>query len=390
MSNLQLLSPDRLRVRVAKLYASRQHIWLHDSRDWPLSINLGCPTEQQAIDLQDATLDWVNAWREWQGPGKLFWHSRQWRRIGIQDLPEKILFERPEDVADLLGEGARWRRAAERFATLAERWPAVSGKTKVFFDALADFDCFDFEILQQVVQWFLENRCSNLYPRQLPVAGAHTKWLEGKQRVVCALVGCATGLADYNDMYELLGLRRPTLLWRMRILDSSIRQHLGWLEDISAPLVDFQRLPIVPHNIVIVENLQTFLAFEDLKDTIVLLGMGFRVKELAEIEWLRSARCLYWGDLDTSGLAILNMVRGVLPKIKSILMDEATLLANKSLWVEEKKQHSALTLPNLSPVEDAVYRGLQEHKWGTNVRLEQERLPWQTAWATIVGSIQSI
>jgi len=59
------------------------------------------------------------------------------------------------------------------------------------------------------------------------------------------------------------------------------------------------------------------------------------------IKWIEDAHCIYWGDIDTHGFAILNRARSYLPRLKSLLMDEQTLLCHKALWVEEKQQHSA-------------------------------------------------
>jgi hypothetical protein len=57
-------------------------------------------------------------------------------------------------------------------------------------------------------------------------------------------------------------------------------------------------------------------------------------------------------------------------------MDESTLLRYRDLWVTEKDQCSSPYLPLLTDSEREVYRGLKEQRWGTNVRLEQERIAW--------------
>ena len=64
-------------------------------------------------------------------------------------------------------------------------------------------------------------------------------------------------------------------------------------------------------------------------------------------------------------------------------MDESTLLRNRALWVEEKDQCSALELPLLTAAEQSVYQGLKQHRWGLNVRLEQERIAWNEAWQVL-------
>jgi hypothetical protein len=87
--------------------------------------------------------------------------------------------------------------------------------------------------------------------------------------------------------------------------------------------------------------------------------------------------------LDTHGFAILNRARGYLPELKSVLMDEETLRNHQDLWVEEKDQHSAETLPLLTDPEQAVYQAIKRNAWGQNVRLEQERITWGVAWRTL-------
>jgi hypothetical protein len=132
-----------------------------------------------------------------------------------------------------------------------------------------------------------------------------------------------------------------------------------------------------------VENLQTFLAFEELQDTVVILGKGFGASFLGSIPWLSSSMSYYWGDIDTHGLAILSQVRSTIPAITSLLMSEETLLQHQDLWVKESRMNYATCLPNLTLEEASVYNGLKQQRWGTNVRLEQERIPWSTAWTTI-------
>jgi len=101
---------------------------------------------------------------------------------------------------------------------------------------------------------------------------------------------------------------------------------------------------------------------------------------------MRAAECTYWGDLDTHGFAILSRARLKLTQMESALMDEATLLGHRDLWVSENPQYAAAELPLLTPTEQAVYGGLKQQRWGMNVRLEQERIPWAYAWDALCGA----
>src|SRR5690606_29033953 len=121
----------------------------------------------------------------------------------------------------------------------------------------------------------------------------------------------------------------------------------------------------------------------ELPDAVVLMRMGYAVEALSEIPWLKGAECVYWGDIDTHGFAILSRVRARLPDVRSMLMDEDTLLHHRMFWGREEQQHSATELPHLLHTELAVYRALKTQHWGFNVRLEQEQIDWTAVETTL-------
>ena len=79
-------------------------------------------------------------------------------------------------------------------------------------------------------------------------------------------------------------------------------------------------------------------------------------------------------------------LRGYLPRVRSMLMDEETLLAHRALWVTEPQPHRADAVEHLHAAEQALYRDLRGDRWGVRVRLEQERIAWDFAWRRIVGA----
>lgn len=113
------------------------------------------------------------------------------------------------------------------------------------------------------------------------------------------------------------------------------------------------------------------------------MKLGNAVSTLSQLPWIRDARGLYWGDIDTHGFAILNVARGVMPAVESLLMDEHTLMAYRRLCVEEPAQTSLLELPLLTASERSVFEGLITGRWGPRLRLEQERIPWDYALGRI-------
>ncbi len=342
-----------------------------------MTITLGVPTEQQAMREVGAVRAWVDAWRGWAGAGRLEWVERQWKVLGMQRLPATLTLDGAGDVARWIDQTTRWERAQQRASLLTATWPQLAQRTGRLFGALADYEEGDFVRLTSMLTWLLAHPRSGLYPRQLPVAGIDSKWLENRRTVLAELAAGLLGREDGADFYALCGLKRPPALLRMRILDPALRAKVGGLGDISAPLADLAQLALPAATVLIVENLQTGLALEDAAGTVVFMALGYGVDQLAHIPWIAEARCLYWGDIDTHGLAILHRARTHFPKLASVLMDEATLRRHAQLWTTEKVQHGATELPLLTREEAHVYRLLKDNALGNNIRLEQERLEWQ-------------
>lgn len=382
--------PADLRLLLERRYDSRHRDWLAGSagagagEPWPLTIALGLPTEAAALRQPDAVRAWAAAWRDWRGPGTLRWAERRWKVLGVQTLPEALLLHQPEQVAAWAGEQERWCRAVQRNALLLARWPALAQRLARLFAVLADYADADFQRLLDLLDWLLAHPASGLYPRQLPVAGIDSKWLETRSGVLAELLAALRGTAaEGADWHALCGLKRPPPLLRMRVLDPALRARVGGLGDMTAPVNELAQLDLPISTVLIVENLQTGLALGDLPGTVAFMALGYGVDQLAQLPWLRAARCLYWGDIDTHGYAILNRARAVLPHLVSVLMEEATLLRFKPLWSDEKVQHGAAALDLLTPEESTVCRALKMHQWGQAVRLEQERIAWDHAWTVL-------
>src|ERR1051326_1450231 len=148
--------------------------------------------------------------------------------------------------------------------------------------------------------------------------------------LVSDLLECLRG----SDTCPNCGLKPLPHVVRFRVLDPALRLCVGNLGDITAPLGHIAALPMSVSRVYIVENMQTGLSFEDLRGAVVFMGLGRAACALVQVPWVASAECIYWGDIDTHGLAILSSLRAVLPTIVSVLMDEPTLLRFRDLWVD--------------------------------------------------------
>jgi hypothetical protein len=381
--------PDDIRDIIKHKYQSKHREWLKMSVSdnnsqtlWPLEINLGIPTERDALQQQEGVRAWITAWRSWRGSGDLVWIERNWRSLGVQSVPQKLILNGPSDAVSWIGEADSWARVVERYKTLVQRWPALIDILSKYYRVLADFDDINILRITEMVSWICANPNSGLYPRQIPVAGVDSKWLESHKGLVCEFVSAIQGTNE-RDIFKVCGLKPPPLLIRIRILDPEIRSRFSGICDISAPWEEIANLDIKPTYVFIVENLQTGLAFEDLTGSVVIMALGYGVDVLDRIPWLDYARCFYWGDIDTHGFAILNRARTYLPSLETVLMDKQTLFSHRDLWVQEKEQSASSELPLLTNEEQELFLSLKNNVWGQQVRLEQERICWETAWGTI-------
>ena len=422
--------PDDVAELLKRKYFNYHKDWLRATvskneiaKLFPLEINLNIPTEQEALKHPEGVRSWISAWNKWQSSmannnaeskNMIVWSERRWRSLGTQSVPEKLIISSAKNAAAWIGEDARWSRAAERFKLMVQRWSAVGSEADSalinilprHFNVLADYNDGDFYSLCEILSWIWDNPNSNLYIRQIPIADIDSKWLESRKCLVAELIaGMKGGASDSDtfveqeipsrDFYKICGLKPLPQIIRMRILDPKIRKMFGGLGDISSPLDEIanlnffpagfissneNELPALKLTVFIVENVQTALAFGDIENSIVLFGLGYGVEVLGKLSWLEQAQCIYWGDIDTHGFAILNRARSYLPKLESILMNEAALLSHRQLWVTEKVQVASAELPKLTVDEQKLYQALKNNVFGQNVRLEQERIGWDYAW----------
>ncbi len=255
------------------------------------------------------------------------------------------------------------------------------------FGVLADWHEADFERLVAALAWLEAHPASGLYLRQLPIAGLDSKWLEQRTGVVMELLALLRGAVPQCDFFEACGLRRAPHRLRMAVLCPVLRRALGGLRDVEAPVPELAALGLRPRALLVVENLASGLALPDLEGAVVFMRLGHAAGTLAALPWLQGVPAFHWGDIDTHGLAILERARRALPGLRSLLMDEATLLAYRPLWGEEPQQHPGTTLDALTADERRLFEDLRGGRWGPQVRLEQERLPWDAALAAIGAAL---
>lgn len=366
--------PDDIITILERRYKNNYQSWLDGLGEWPISISLSAPTESEAQRQSKIFMNWINAWKSWIRPETVTWKTTNWRNLGTQSIPTHVHLSSVADVSSLIGKIDHWEKSIYCRDSLLEKWPNLKNSIGQFLKDRGEINLADLQLLISTLDWLKDNPQSNLYPRQVPVLGINTKWIEGH---VNWLIKALSSKADTaTDFYELSGLKRLPQRVRIRILDPELRKLLGGLSDISAMPNEISRWNLPIKTTYIVENLQTGLAFEDIPNSIVFMGLGNGIELLQSVSWISNTKCFYWGDIDTHGFFILDRLRSYFPHINSALMDENTLLNHKVLWGEESTQHSTISLNHLTPAEQSLFNDLRTHRWKTNLRLEQELLPW--------------
>jgi len=316
------------------------------------------------------SIAWVQAWREAAGGDiEVTWEDRRWGRVGAQAVPTRACVCGPDAITAVAGARVQWRRWRERsieLVSILDDSDALRVSLATYARMIGELDGADFHRLRDVAAWLRANPSSGRFVRQLPIRGIDTKWLERHRAVVQALVGG-----------HGLGLRQPPALTRVRFLDPALAP--SGVTDLTAPQAQLDALTIRPERVVIVENLQTFLALPERAGVVAIDGHGNVAQQLAAIGWIRDAEAVYWGDLDSHGLRILSQARGAGLSLASCLMDEETLVAFRDLWVVEPQPFRG-ALVHLTEPEQAVLAALREHG---DVRLEQERIEWNYAIARL-------
>jgi hypothetical protein len=134
--------------------------------------------------------------------------------------------------------------------------------------------------------------------------------------------------------------------------------------------------------VLVTENRTTLLTLPQLPGCLALLGKGYAVGKLAEIERLREAQTYYWGDIDQHGFEILASIRRHFQQTISCLMDEATLRKCENRIGSEDVES---TLPrefveqHLTTAEGLLWKRCLEH----HLRLEQEHIPADVAFPVL-------
>ncbi len=379
-----MIKVDEARARAATFLERAAREWAADpavASTVRLTVALHPPTEREALVHLPEVRRWRDDWAvidHARLPGvAVAWSSRSWPSIGTQSVPTRLEVVGADAIASFARDH-RWGISRDRAATIRQRLgdtDAVRGAIRAQIGRLTDYDERRFTEVVQVAAWLKHHPATGFRPRQVPVRGVDSKWLGAHRSVLSAFFSATTG----NDG---LGLVDTDPLIRIRILDDTL--HPAGPHDFAAPPAELAALALAPSTVLVIENLETLLALPQIPGVIAAHGSGFAVVALADLTWVRNARVFYWGDLDSNGFAILHTFRSRLPTVESVLMELDTLHEYRDLWVAEPKPARG-SYSTLNATEIETLNALHD---AGDVRLEQERIPWDYALSEITRLIK--
>lgn len=346
---------------------------------FPKRLALKVPTSAEMAERFDEARAWIAELRA-MAYCRVEMREFKHRVFGANAVPQEAWIDTIEDALALIGK----QRDVARFAALIEvtrkhQPQLLDWLAKRPLRALELVD--EWHLLLDIVSWLQTHPHPGVYLRQVDIPGVHSKFIEAHRGVLAewldivlppeAIDPTASSIPQFAQRY---GFRNKPVRIRFRVLDPQHALLLGALvQDVTLDAESFARLDPHVARVFITENEINFLAFPQVKDSLVIFGAGYGFEMLRKAEWLSNCRIHYWGDIDTHGFAILNQLRNQFDHAESFLMGRNTLLAFETLWGEEEQQ-TLRDLPRLNPEEKALFDDLRDNRIRKNLRLEQERI----------------
>ena len=304
----------------------------------PLRVSVRGPAAHERGAYFDNLRLWVDAWHSASKPIRVEWKTVSDRVLGRVRLPVAAYLDSAEDVAKVCGTQALKDLATFRqnLSMTPEPFRGFVARRPLRVVAIGA----DWSAVLSAAAWLGDNPNSGLHARQIPAEGVHTKIVEKYRRDIAelapALGATVSGRGWFAARYGLAS--KPARI-RMRFLDCSL-PGVGPYSDVEVPVGEAAASPVAAERVLVVENEVTFLALPEMPGVVAVFGGGRAAGSLVEqVPWLSNAPVWYWGDLDTWGFVILDRLRGAAGRrteVRSLLMDEATLLAHRGSWVTEE------------------------------------------------------
>lgn len=373
-----MLHPDDIQRLCQRKYPAFLKSVVTGAPFFPLEIRFGRPsTSDEWEKLRHETAALAGG----QLGYRIEWIETNTRRWGRQKFPDRVWFETEAEFLRALGKAAEVQRLRGQLALTREQCPELEPWLAANPARMVEFSPVWSDLLK-VCRYFIEHPRPGLYARELPVA-VDTKFIERHAGILRSLLdfllpAAAKGKEDRFE--ERFGLRYDEPQIRFRLLDESLGEALGVpFPDVALPVSRFRELGWRGVRVIVSENKMTFLTLPPVTNGVGIWGAGNAAALLHEASWLGECDLFYWGDVDGAGFEILGRLRQRFPRLRSLLMDAATIERFRTSCVGVPSCPPP-PMPGLTAEEAAAYAHVTQH----GLRLEQERIPQSAVMAALL------
>jgi hypothetical protein len=303
---------------------------------------------------------------------RIEWGSRSSRRVGMQQWPDRIVVETPEDLAEITSNGHEYTKFSHWLSNLMAWRPEVR----------TYFSDYPHSILKYVDRWpdlmSVIDICIDQDLEGKPIrtieTSRDTKFIELHKSILLGMLKSIDPVrfpGDINDLETALSLSRNPFLFPIRWLDHElcIRQMCG-LKLLALPVEGLRQVNWDIREVWVVENATNLYLLPERSGAIAIFGAGKASASLKDVELFRRARLFYWGDLDEDGFRMLSTFRSLYPHAESFCMGIETVRTHMTSKVEQTQKYGTAVPAGLTPDETEAFLVMQL----INGRIEQERI----------------
>lgn len=369
-----MITPIEIKKKAANKYKVYLQSIVEGESFNPIVIVGDKKPNEDTVRFEEELTELINCSKEKKRYGyTIEYQTVKTKRHGIQDIPTSISFQTEYDYLKYISKEKATAKFKKDITSILSSFPEL--KDWIYKYPIKVIEN-DWESLLNVCKYFKAVPQPYLYIRELPIQ-VHTKFIENNKGIIRELLDIIIAEhinIDEKQFESRFNLKYDETLVRFRILDEAVSQQLfGGIDDISIPISEFQNIALPIHTVYIVENKMNMLTFPAQSNGIVVFGKGFGVDIMKNVEWLKTKKIYYWGDLDAHGFQILSEIRTHFKQVESFMMDRHTF----DLFYEGDKGTETNVEKDLclTSEENEMFKYLKEY----NLRLEQEKIPHEYA-----------
>lgn len=371
-----MITPTEIRKKAEKKYLAFLQSVVEGKTFAPIVIVGNKKPDDDMVMFEKELTELMEHSKERKGYGyTIEYQTVKTKKHGLQDIPTSICFLTEYDYLRFIGKEQTTAHFRVDIGKGLSELPELKDWIVKYPNKVLDNHGI-WDDLLMVCKYFKRTPKPQLYIRELPIH-VHTKFIERNKGIIKELLDIIISEQVNTEATRFephFNLKYDEPIVRFRVLDENIsKKCFSGTNDISLPISQFKSLDIPTQTIYIVENKMNMLTFPLKSDSIVVWGHGFGVDILKNVEWLRSKRIFYWGDLDAHGFLILSELRKHFPQVESFLMDRETLDA----FFENDKGVKTIVVGDLYLT--SKEKEMFEYLKACNSRLEQEKIPFEYA-----------